>query len=104
MVEERRKSRRYPTIAEVSYEYIGLFHQGRITDLSLGGFFIDTMNPLPEGSAIGFKFSLPGDDSETPLAGEGLVIWQHPMEGMGVLFTRISDEDRERLGAFLSKK
>jgi uncharacterized protein (TIGR02266 family) len=103
-VEERRKSWRWPIVTDVGYEYLGISSRGRITDLSQGGFFIDTMNTLPEGADIRFRIDLPGDESRTPLSGEALVIWQRPMAGMGVRFIKLSPEDRERLTAFLSSQ
>jgi len=89
---------------DVIYEQEGLQFEGRISDLSEGGFFIDTINPVPEGSIITFRFNLPGGGNEGLLAGEGRVAWQHPLQGMGIRFTRLSDEDRVRLESFLSRK
>jgi hypothetical protein len=101
---DKRDNLRHFAITEVSYEHRGLQFQGRISDLSQGGFFIDSINPLPEGSLISFRFSLPGDKSEIPITGEGRVAWKHPMQGMGISFTRLSDVDLDRLKVFLSRK
>ena len=79
------------------------FHR-RINDLSHGGMYIDTINPLPEGSSISFRFSLPGDESGSPISGEGRVVWMAHMQGMGISFTRMSDDDRERLKTYLSRR
>jgi hypothetical protein len=100
---EKRQGARSFAIAEVSFDHKGLRFQGRINDLSLGGMYIDTINPLPEGSVIGFQFSLPGEGSESPISGEGRVVWMAHMQGMGIGFTRLSDEDQDRLKAFLSR-
>jgi hypothetical protein len=88
----------------VSYEYEGLRLEGRISDLSMGGFYIDTINPLSAGSLITFRFNLPGGGTEVPIAGEGRVAWQRPFQGMGICFTWLSDEDRNQLIRFLSHK
>lgn len=100
---EKRQGPRAPAIAEVSFEHKGMRFQGRINDLSHGGLYIDTINPLPEGSVISFRFSLPGDASESPISGEGRVVWMVHMQGMGIHFTRLSDDDRGRMKAFLSR-
>ncbi len=92
------------SITEVSYEHLGMHFQGRISDLSQGGFFIDTINPLAEDSIISFQFNLPGDNMGVPISGEGRVAWQRPMEGMGIRFTRLSVVSQERLISFLSRK
>jgi hypothetical protein len=101
---EKRNSPRYPTITEMSFEHLGHNAQGRLTDISLGGFFVDTMNPLPAGAVIGFRFDLSGNGSEIPIRGEGRVVWQRPMQGMGVRFTWVSVVDQNRLMSFLSQK
>jgi hypothetical protein len=77
--------------------------QGRINDLALGGMYVDTINPLPEGSSVGFLFCLPGDETERPITGQGRVVWMVHMQGMGIGFLRLSDEDKDRLKAYLSR-
>lgn len=101
---ERRKAPRSRGFTEVHYESLGVQAQGRISDISEDGFFIDTINPLPEGSVLLFRFSLPGDDSENPISGESRVVWQRPMEGMGVHIVHLSDFDRARLRSFLRRR
>jgi len=101
---DKRNSPRYPLVAEMSYEHMGFSSPGKLTDVSLGGFFLDTINPLPEGSTIGFKFGLSGDGSEIPIKGEGRVVWQRPFQGMGIRFTWISATDQNRLLTYLSQK
>jgi uncharacterized protein (TIGR02266 family) len=103
MDREKRRSARSSAVAEVSFEHKGMHFQGRINDLSYGGLYIDTINPLPEGSAVSFQFSLPGDESGIPISGEGRVAWMVHMQGMGIQITRLSDDDRDRLEAFLSR-
>lgn len=100
---EKRQGARAPAIAEVAFDHKGMRFQGRISDLSRGGMYIDTINPLPEGSTVGFQFSLPGDSPESPVAGQGRVVWMVHMQGMGISFTFLSDEDRARLEAYLSR-
>jgi hypothetical protein len=100
---EKRQGPRSFAVAEVSFGQKGMHFQGRINDLPLGGLYIDTINPLPEGSAISFQFSLPGDGSGSPISGEGRVVWMAHMQGMGIHFTRLSDDDRDRLRAYLSR-
>jgi uncharacterized protein (TIGR02266 family) len=103
MDEERRQGSRSSAFAEVSFDHKGLHYQGRINDLSAGGMYIDTITPLPDGAAISFQFSLPGDESARPISGEGRIVWMAHMQGMGISFTRLSDDDRDRLKAYLSR-
>lgn len=104
MAGEKRQGARSLAIADVTFDHKGLCFEGRINDLSPGGMYIDTINPLPEGASIGFQFSLPGDASESPVAGEGRVVWMVHMQGMGIVFTRLPDDDRDRLNAYLSRR
>jgi len=101
---EKRQGSRSLAVAEVSFDHKGMHFHGRINDLSPGGMYIDTLNPLPEGSDISFQFSLPGDASERLVSGEGRVVWMVHMQGMGIRFTSLPDDDRDRLRAYLSPK
>ncbi len=104
MVEEKRDGKRQVAITELVYEHNGLQFQGRISDLSEGGFFIDCLNPLRKGSLISFRFSLPGDKSRIPITGEGRVAWVLPLQGMGIHITRLSAMDQNRLKSFVPGK
>jgi hypothetical protein len=104
MDDEKRQASRSSAITDVTFDHKGMHYQGRINDVSQGGFYIDTINPLPEDSSVSFQFMLPGDESEGPISGEGRVVWNIHMQGMGVCFTRMSDEDFARLKAYLSRK
>jgi len=104
MAGEKRENPRDMSFADLSYEHEGLHFEGRISDLSEGGFYIDTINPVPEGSIITFRFNLPGCRTEGLIAGEGRVAWQRPLQGMGICFTWLSDEDRNQIKGFLSRK
>ena len=77
--------------------------EGRLSDLSEGGFYIDTINPVPEGSIIAFRFVLVEKDGDSIIEGEGRVAWQRPFQGMGIAFTRLSDDVRDRLKAHFSR-
>ena len=101
---EKRQGSRSFAVAEVSFDHKGMNFHGRINDLSHGGMYIDTINPLPEGSSFSFRFSLPGDESGSLISGEGRVVWMAHMQGMGISFTRMSDDDRDRLKTYLSRR
>ena len=104
MRDEKRQGSRSFAITDVTFDHQGMHFHGRINDMSQGGLYIDTINPLPEGSSVSFQFRLPGDESGAPIAGEGQVVWKIHMQGMGISFTRLSDEDQERLKAHLTRK
>ncbi len=88
MSQEQRKHRRTPLIADVEFHSEGMSQQGRISDLSVGGIFIDTLNPLDIGTVVHFTFVLPGTTDR--IDGEGVVAWNQPMVGMGVRFNSLN--------------
>ena len=68
-----------------------------------GGVFIETHLPAQVGTALALELVLP-DDPTAPINAQGKVTWIRPGEehyvffpGMGVQFTEISEEGRERL-------
>jgi hypothetical protein len=101
MDEDKRLNKRHPLVAEIDYLGEGMRQRGRISDLSQGGLFIDTINPLDRGCPVSFTFLLPGDTSGKPIAGEGVVAWQQPMLGMGIRFISLAEGDLDRILRFL---
>ncbi len=67
-----------------------------VTDISRGGVFIRSKQPLPVGTKVNLKFSVILDDFET-VEGEGevvRVIDDGESTGMGVQFVFLTDESR----------
>jgi uncharacterized protein (TIGR02266 family) len=68
-----------------------------------GGVFIETVHPLPVGTAIVLEFSLPGKTGHVKI--EGLVVWVRSefdptkglAPGMGIQFKKIADWDRDKI-------
>lgn len=73
-------------------EYIAEY----VSNISQGGVFIRSKNPLPEGTRVTLQFSVILDDIEE-VRGEGEVVRvNHSPEnmGMGVAFTRLDVESK----------
>ena len=77
-------------------------------NLSRGGMFLITKDPLMEGTELNIKFSLPGDEKAIQVTAK--VLWAREGEeeqnippGMGLLFTSISDGDRDHIRSFVEK-
>lgn len=101
---EQRSKKRHPVIADIEYIGDGARQSGRTSDLSEGGLFIDTINPITEGSTVTFRFLLPGDPTGKPITGQGVVTWGQPTVGMGIRFTLLGVGDRERIVGFLATR
>jgi len=73
-------------------------HTARVTDLSTGGCFLDTVGEVREGEIVGFRVLLPDDDW---LYLEGEVRHYIPGSGFGVQFVELIDEQTEKLNRLL---
>jgi hypothetical protein len=71
--------------------------QCKLTDLSLGGCYVETESPFPERSAI--VLSLTAGEMEVQV--EGVVRVMHPGHGMGIEFASRTQEQREQVGNFI---
>ncbi len=103
VTKDLRDDRRRSTFAEVRYEHQGVVGRGRLGDISKGGFFIETYNPLPEGSVLTFRFVLPRGNPDMPVTGQGTVVWERPLRGMGIRFIRLNPNDEARIRAYLAQ-
>ena len=108
--ENRRKSEpRVMTRILVDYESKDTFLFDYSRDLSSGGVYIETDNPLSEGQTLNLRFSLPGVDKVFNV--EGRVAWTNPPKarkksvgpGMGVEFVDLEGPDRELLQGYVNQ-
>jgi c-di-GMP-binding flagellar brake protein YcgR len=71
--------------------------ENRLTDLSLGGCYVETESPFPQNSAIDLCLADTGMEIKTA----GLVRVMHPGHGMGIEFSAASPEQRRDVGQFI---
>src|SRR5262249_46660671 len=79
-------------------------------DVSRGGIFIRTKEPLPVGTQLKFEFQL--QDASSLIAGEGTVVWirEHDPNrtgvapGMGVRFDKLMASSQAVLEKILNEK
>ncbi len=65
----------------------------KVRDLSAGGVFVSTRDPIPVGTALQMLFSLP----EGEIRVQGVVRFSAKDRGFGVEFTKMGPSDRARL-------
>jgi DNA-binding response OmpR family regulator len=70
----------------------------RLTDLSLGGCYLEITSPFPISSRVTLSMSAAGVEVRV----EGVVRVMHPDQGMGVEFTQKTQEHRAMLERFLA--
>ena len=77
------------------FECIEEFVAEYVTNISEGGIFIRSKNPLKVGTKVSLKFSVILDDIEV-IEGEGEVVRVDtgPNSGMGVVFTRLTGSSK----------
>ena len=69
----------------------------KLTDLSVGGCYVETPSPFPEKTHLLLKFRAGGAELQTP----GLVRVMHPSHGMGIEFTMHTAEQHRKTEAFI---
>jgi hypothetical protein len=100
MDSERRRSPRYPFIAEAEAIEISSDTKlvAKTSDLSLGGCFLDMLNPTPQGTEVRVRISHEG----ATFTALGRVAFILPNMGMGVSFTRIEQDQQAILQKWIS--
>ncbi len=68
-------------------------HSARVTNLSEGGCFLDSVGEVRRGEIVGFRILMP-DEDWLYLEGE---VRHHSLEGFGVQFTELNEEQQEKL-------
>lgn len=99
--DDKRQTRRIPVDLWIEAERDGELYFQRASNLSVGGAYFAQTIPLPVGTLVALKFSLPGD--ERPIQCEGEIVTAKDL-GMGVQFTSITSADRERIEALIDKQ
>lgn len=71
--------------------------QCKLTDLSVGGCYVETESPFPERSGITLTLKAEGIEVQA----EGTVRVMHPAFGMGIEFATRTEEDRAQVTTFI---
>lgn len=101
--DDNRSAVRIKRALEVVYSSSSPPITARLEDLSETGMFIDTSHPLEVGAEMEFALTLPGDEAGEPIQGKGEVVWADQAVGVGVHFTKLNEEDRERIKWFVAE-
>src|SRR5258707_980940 len=97
-----KKTRRYSRVGLpkgmlVAWEHSGIRNVSRVSVLALGGLFISTPKPPPNGDTIRLIFEIPGGE----VRARALVRDCQPGKGMGIEFTSMGQEARARLNRLM---
>jgi len=98
---ERREAPRHPFIASAEETDLasGARLLARVSELSLKGCYLDTLNPFPKGTQIRLVISHGG----ATFTAHATVIYPQPNMGMGVEFSSVEPEQLEVLLKWLKE-
>jgi hypothetical protein len=91
MSEERREGERHPFLDEIMLEFSSGQREARISDISAGGCYVDSIAAVSEGEEVQFDLST-HDGGFIPFTGE--VAYVLNGMGFGIKFTNITEEQR----------
>lgn len=94
MTEERREEERKSVSLEARWEGGSGHHTARVSDLSLGGCYLDTFGQVAPGEVIGLEIKMPSGEW---LSLRGSIAFYHPGLGFSVCFTFLTDEEQYQL-------
>ena len=107
-----RQGKRTPVTLKIKFksETLEQFIERYAVDVSQGGIFIRTKEPLAVGTQMRFEFQL--RDASPLIAGEGTVVWTRENDpsrpaiapGMGVRFDRLAEGSQSVLERILAEK
>jgi hypothetical protein len=86
-----REEERVPYYTEIMMESSAGMRGARISDVSPGGCYVDTISPAIEGEAISFQFK---NAAASRLKFTGTVAYVLPNLGFGIKFTDLTDEHK----------
>src|ERR1051326_1892373 len=107
-----RKEKRTPVTLKIKFKSATLdqFIERYSVDVSQGGIFIRTKEPLQVGTQLRFEFQL--QDATSLISGEGTVAWIREHDpartgvapGMGVRFDKLNSPSEDVLAKILEEK
>jgi PilZ domain len=97
-MDERRSRPRLSVSLDAVWDGVKEKHSARVTDLSEGGCYLDTVGEVMTGEIVAFRVLLPDDDW---LYLEGEVKHHRHGYGFGVQFVELNDEQTEKLQRLL---
>jgi uncharacterized protein (TIGR02266 family) len=75
----------------------------RAGNLSRGGMYLDQTIPIPIGTRVRLRFTLPGDNTPIQVNGEIASISATDSLGMGVRFVEIDQDAQTRIDGYLTR-
>lgn len=100
-MDDRRNEKRWDVCLDAVWDGKSGNHDARVTDLSEGGCYVDTLGDATVGEILRFKLQLPSGDWLDLI---GQVAHETPPLGFGMKFVDLTDEQREILHSLISNE
>jgi uncharacterized protein (TIGR02266 family) len=108
-MQERREEPRAEVEVEVRYRTAQEFLSAYARNISGGGIFVRTAQPLPLNQGVRLRFTLPGVSHQFDVS--GIVVWSSPCSsrtslpsGMGIKLVDLDPQSRDLIAEFLKVK
>ncbi len=97
----QRSVRRCPLVAsaEVTDLHSGTRLSARISELGVGGCYVDALTPFPEGTLVKLRIIRDQGVFES----DGKVVYTHANFGMGIAFINVASDQRSILEAWIGE-
>jgi len=97
-VKDRRTHKRKPVVMQVKYRSLDTFFYDYALNISRGGIFIKTREPLEKGSKVEIEFDLPADTRTIRSTGQVVRVVRSDDDsteppGMGIMFEPLARDD-----------
>lgn len=92
-MDNRRSKPRLNISLDAMWDSSTQAHSAKLTNLSEGGCFLDSVGEVRVGEIVGFRVSMP-DDDWLYLEGE---VRHHTVSGFGVQFTELNEDQTQKL-------
>ena len=92
-MDDRRSKQRLNVSLNAMWDSSTEAHSARVTNLSLGGCYLDSVGEVRRGEIVGFRVLMP-DEDWLYLEGE---VRHHSAAGFGVQFIELNEEQTEKL-------
>ena len=97
-MDERRSGQRWDVVLDAVWDGTSGNYNARITDLSDGGCYMDSLGDVTLGEPVNLKLQLPSGEW---LELSGVVAHHTPPVGFGVRFVDLSEDQLATLRAFI---
>jgi hypothetical protein len=77
----------------------GALLSARTSEIGLGGCYVDTLNPFPEGTLVELRILR----DQGVVEAKAKVVYCHPRFGMGLAFTEMKPDQRSLLEEWLAE-